>query len=32
MVSSSGMSWVMSLRLPPVRMTASGVPWPSVIR
>lgn len=32
MASSSGRSWVTSLRLPPVRMTASGVPCPSVIR
>lgn len=29
--SSSGSSWVTSLRLPPVRRTASGVPCPSVI-
>ena len=28
----SGMSWVMSLRLPPVRITASGIPLASVIR
>lgn len=32
MASISGMSWVTSLRLPPVRITASGVPCPSVIR
>jgi hypothetical protein len=29
--SSSGMSWVMSLRLPPVRLTASGMPPASQI-
>lgn len=29
---SSGMSWVTSLRLPPVRVTASGMPVASVIR
>ena len=30
--SSSGSSWVTSLRLPPVSRTASGVPCPSVIK
>lgn len=30
--SSSGMSWVTSLRLPPVRAAASGMPVASVIR
>lgn len=29
---SSGMSWVTSLRLPPARATASGMPVTSVIR
>lgn len=32
MASIRGSNWVTSLRLPPVRITASGVPWPSVIR
>jgi hypothetical protein len=32
MASTSGMSWVMSLRLPPVRLTASGMPPASQIR
>lgn len=32
MTSISGRSWVTSLRLPPVRITASGVPCLSVIR
>jgi hypothetical protein len=32
MAFSSGSSWVTSLWLPPVRRTASGVPWSSVIR
>jgi hypothetical protein len=30
--STSGMSWVVSLRLPPVRLTASGMPPESRIR
>jgi hypothetical protein len=30
--STSGISWVMSLRLPPVRLTASGMPPASQIR
>ncbi len=29
---SRGISWVTSLRLPPVRETASGMPWPSTMR
>ncbi|GIH24571.1 hypothetical protein Aph01nite_28810 [Acrocarpospora phusangensis] len=32
MASSSGRSWVTSSRLPPVRITASGMPVASVIR
>ncbi len=32
MASSGGISWVTSLRWPPVSVPASGVPWASVIR
>ena len=32
MAATNGSNWVTSLRLAPVRMTASGMPWASVMR